>query len=107
PTFAAPSALCGVRMPANAASCEPRSSNGSAKISPAFTFRPARSAIVEAHFDVRAIAHLSYPVLKRLVGLALADRDLCPDAFLVRGDVLLAPLENLDKMPAEGRAHRR
>src|SRR5450432_2066905 len=64
------------------------------------------STIVEADFHVRAIPDLAHPRLERFLRLALTDCKLRFRALALGADVLLAPLEHLDDMPAEGRAYR-
>src|SRR2546427_12952068 len=44
---------------------------------------PSRSAIIQPHFHIRAVARLAHPVLEGLVGLALADRELRLHALAV------------------------
>src|SRR6185312_6610407 len=63
-------------------------------------------AIVGLVLDVRAIAKLPHELVELLVAFALPNglARLLAAAFL--RDVLLAPLEHLDQVPAEGRADR-
>jgi len=62
--------------------------------------------VVGLVLDVRAIAQLPDELLELLVALALADRLARLVAAPLLRDVLLAPLEHLDQVPAERRAHR-
>src|SRR5664279_5768047 len=61
--------------------------------------------VVSLDLDVSAIARLPQPVLKHLVGLALAQRHARLIAPPLGGDVLRAAPGHLDDVPAEVRAH--
>src|SRR5438105_10164437 len=63
-------------------------------------------ALVDLVFDVRAIARLPDELLKLLLALALPQRLARLLATSFQRDVLLAPIEHLDQVPAERRAHR-
>ena len=74
--------------------------------SPEVTAMTARGSqlLFEAVLDVGAVAHLAQPVLVGLVRLALAQGLARSSALAIRRDVLDAPLEHLDQVPAERRA---
>src|SRR6266545_4541469 len=93
-------------MPAKAGVSVPRSTSGSAKTEATSMRWWSVLAVVEAHFDIRAVARLAHPVLEGLVGFALADRELRLHALAVGADVLLPAPEHFDQVPAEGRAQR-
>ena len=57
--------------------------------------------LVQPYLDERLVAHLPHTILKRLVGLALPHRELRLRACAVDRDVLLAPLQDFDQVPAE------
>src|SRR5512132_258043 len=94
-------------MPAKAGVCVPRSTSGSAKTEATSMRCCSGLAVVEPHFDIRAVARLADPVLEGLVGLALADRELRLHARAVGADVLLPAPQHFDQVPAERRAHGR
>src|SRR5919197_6394135 len=64
-------------------------------------------AFVKPQLDVGLVAQLSQPFLVRLVGLALAQRLARLQALALGREIARAPLEHLDQVIAEGRAHRR
>src|SRR5439155_738054 len=62
-------------------------------------------AFVKPQLDVGLVAQLPQPFLVRLVGLALAQRLPGLQALALGGKIARAPLEHLDQVIAEGRAH--
>src|SRR4051812_9616378 len=62
-------------------------------------------ALVKPQLDVGRIAQLAQPVGVRLVGLAVAQCLARLDALALGRDVARAPLEHLDDVITEGRAH--
>src|SRR5438309_1934033 len=62
-------------------------------------------AFVKPQLDVGLVAQLPQPFLVRLVGLALAQRLPGLQALALGGEIARAPLEHLDQVVAEGRAH--
>src|SRR6266567_8078702 len=94
-------------MPAKAGVSVPSSISGSAKTDARSMPQADRLPLIDPHFDVSPVARLPHPVLETLFGLALADRELSLRTLAVGGHVLLAPSQNFDQVPAEGRAHRR
>src|SRR4051812_2278601 len=71
--------------------------------SPAVSATTASLALVVAVLDEGAVARLPQPVLVRLVGLARADRLARGGLLAVVGQLVGAPLEHLDQVPAERR----
>src|ERR1044072_2204915 len=63
-------------------------------------------ALVKPQLDVGRIAQLAHPLLVGLVGLAVVQRLTRLHALPLGRDVARAPLEALDQVVAEWRAHR-
>src|SRR4051812_6006813 len=73
--------------------------------SPEVSAMTGLTLLVKPKLDVGCVAQLPQPFGVRLVGLAIADRLACLQALPFRGDIARAPLEHLDQVVAEGRAH--
>src|SRR5262245_25077737 len=67
--------------------------------------RPS-SALLEPHLHVGLVTQLPHPFLVGLVGLACSQCHACVQTLALLGHVLVAPLQHLDQVPAEGRLHR-
>src|SRR5437016_400835 len=63
-------------------------------------------SFLKPQLDVGLVAQLAQPFLVGLVGLALAQRLARLHAAALRTEIARAPLENLDQVIAERRAHR-